>query len=158
MARIEDISAPLRSRWTIGIYSTLTGFSFARGAGMRRIFLVSPLFSLERHGRKGDRRWYRNCTFLSRRATARCVIFSHRADLPRGKIIARDYGGKLRGAADPFLVGVSDPYYTPELFSTVLFETWLIISSDDKYLPSETSPTSARLIFLGNKFIDFHVN
>lgn len=52
---------------------------------MRRIFLVSPFFSLARHRRKGDRRWYRNCTFLSRRATARCVIFSHRRRSPARK-------------------------------------------------------------------------
>lgn len=128
-AWIEDVSAPLRSRWTIGIYSTLTGFSFARGAGMRRIFLVSPFFSLERHGRKGDRCRYRNCTFLSRRATARCVIFSHcRADLPA---MRKDRRAGLRrettGCSKFFLMGVSPFHIAGEYLST-LFENWLIIS------------------------------
>lgn len=137
-AWIEDVSAPLRSRWTIGIYSTLTGFSFARGAGMRSIFLVSPFFSLERHGRKGDRCRYRNCTFLSRRATARCVIFSHRrADLPA---MRKDRRAGLRretpGCSRFFLIGVSVPYSrnTSRLFS----RTDSLSMINDRYLLSET--------------------
>lgn len=112
MAWIEDVSASLRSRWTIGIYSTLTGFSFARGAGMRRIFLVSPFFSLERHGRKGDRRWYRNCTFLSRQATDTAALFS--ATAPISRATRKDRRAGLRwettGCRGFFLMGVSVPY------------------------------------------------